>query len=400
VVVAVVVGVTNGEEGNQRVRICRLLAMGIGLFWLFWQISGLSVKAALLPEQSVDLAYNRYDQDGQSIDGPAILVRKNFSDTFSVNAGYLTDTVSGASIDVVATASEYKEERTETSLGVDYLEGKSILSLSYIRSKENDFDANSVHFNISQDFFGDLTTLTMGYSQAWDDIGRRGDDFSEEADRRHFRIGISQVISKSALLNIASETITDEGYLNNPYRQVRYVSESARGYDYQPERYPATRTSNAIAFRGLYYLPYRAAIRAEYRYYADSWGISANQYELAYVHPYQQAWIFELRYRFYKQSRADFYADLFPFENAQNFLARDKEMSSFQDLTFGFGLTRNFGAFADGLVNKGSVSLMADYMRFEYNDFRDVTQEGFGAGNEPLYDFDAWVMRLFLRFEY
>ncbi len=356
--------------------------------------------AAVLPEQSIDLLYHRYDQDGQLIDGPAILIRKNLGNTVSVSGEYLVDTVSGASIDVIATASEYTEERTETSVGIDYLVGKSILSFAYVNSTENDFDAESIHLNVSQDLFGDLTTLTMGYSQAWDTIGRVNDDFEEEADRRHFRLGLSQVITKNMLVNLDVETITDEGFLNNAYRQVRFVSDSARGYDYQFERYPHTRTSNAFSLRSLYYLPYRASIKGEYRFFSDTWGIQANQFEIAYLHPLFEHWLMEFRYRHYSQSKADFYQDLFPFENAQNFLARDKELSTYKNQTFGFGIGYEFNSLLDGYIEKGSVNLLLDYIDFTYDDFRDVTREGFVAGQEPLYSFDAWVTRLFVRFEY
>ena len=41
--------------------------------------------------------------------------------------------------------------------------------------------------------------------------------------------------------------------------------------------------------------------------------------------------------RFYTQNQADFYADLFPFRDAQNFLARDRELAAFKNVTMGIG---------------------------------------------------------------
>ena len=64
------------------------------------------------------------------------------------------------------------------------------------------------------------------------------------------------------VLSMNYEGISDEGFLNNPYRQVRFVDPAAaRGFNYESERYPNTRTSSAMALRGMYYLPFRA--RAE-----------------------------------------------------------------------------------------------------------------------------------------
>jgi hypothetical protein len=44
------------------------------------------------------------------------------------------------------------------------------------------------------------------------------------------------------------ELITDVGYLNNPYRSVRFLNSSG-GYSYQSEVYPNTRTSHALGLK-------------------------------------------------------------------------------------------------------------------------------------------------------
>ena len=50
---------------------------------------------------------------------------------YSVSANYYVDMVSSASIDVMTTASPYKEERTQGSLGFDMLHGKTQYSVGY-----------------------------------------------------------------------------------------------------------------------------------------------------------------------------------------------------------------------------------------------------------------------------
>jgi hypothetical protein len=193
------------------------------------------------------------------------------------------------------------------------------------------------------------------------------------------------------------ETITDEGYLNNPYRSVRYVdSGSADGYSFQPEVYPETRTSNAFAVRGNYYLEHRAAVHASVRLFEDSWDIDATTYEFGYTLPYEEQWIFEARLRLHDQSGADFYSDLFPYQDAQNYLARDKELSSFTSTTIGLSASYDFGR-AWTTIDRGSLNLELDWIRFDYDDFRDLTESG-DVGNEPLYSFDAQVTRLYLSF--
>jgi len=361
----------------------------VGALWLLTA----SALAAVLPEDRLDVLRHAYDGGGMDIKGPSVLVRKSFADKVSVRANYYVDKVSAASIDVVTSASPYSEERTEKSVGIDYLAGKAIYSLSYGNSEESDFEANSVHFDMSQDFFGDLTTLSLGYSKGWDEVFRTGDNsFAEEADRQHFRIGLSQVLTKNLIGSIGHELITDEGYLNNPYRSVRYLT-SPNSYSFEPERYPNTRTSEATAIRLSYYLPWRAGLHGEYRIYSDSWGVDANSWQLQLIQPIGQRWTVETRYRSYQQGDADFYADLFPFQNSQNFLARDKELSEFSSTVIGLGVGFQFSKPNWDTISKAGLHLWVDRFNFDYDNFRDIRVQT-TPGTEPLYSFDATVTRL------
>jgi hypothetical protein len=326
-----------------------------------------------------------------------LLVRKKFAEKYSVSANYYVDMVSSASIDVVTTASPYKEQRTQGSFGFDMLNGKTQYSLSYTNSDENDYTANTASFDLSQDMFGDLTTVSFGYSQGWDEVRKRGDSaFSESIDRRNYRLGLSQIVTPQLMLGFNYEVVTDEGYLNNPYRSVRYLdSSSANGYSYQPEVYPGTRTSNAVALNARYYLKYRAAVHGEYRYYTDTWGIDANMVEVGYTQPWRKQWIFEFDYRWYDQSAADFYSDLFPRADAQNFLARDKELSTFTSHMLSLGATYELPPLGWKFIERSTVNLFYDRVLYDYSDFRDVRKGGV-PGTEPLYQFNADVFRIFV----
>src|SRR5699024_5108133 len=129
--------------------------------------------------------------------------------------------------------SRYEEEREQYSLGIDYLRGKTTYSLGYTNSKEDDYQAETASFGISQDLFGDLTTVTMGFSRG-EDVVRKRDTitdrvdpgFVEPTDRWSYRVGVAQVLTKTLVMNLGLEVITDEGYLNNPYRSYRYVNPS------------------------------------------------------------------------------------------------------------------------------------------------------------------------------
>ena len=79
-----------------------------------------------------------------------------------------------------------------------------------------------------QDMFGDLTTVSIGFSRGWDTVGKRDEpDFQRTSTGATTASASSQVLTRNLLLSLNFETITEEGYLQNPYRTMRYVR--ARG---------------------------------------------------------------------------------------------------------------------------------------------------------------------------
>jgi len=368
-----------------------------GLSALALLLTAAVAGAAVLPDDRADALYHSYDGGGVEITGPSLLVLKKFGQNVAVTGNYYVDSVSSASIDVITSgASEYAEERTEFSGGVDYLHGNSVMSLSYTNSTENDYDANTASFGISMDMFGNMTTLSLGYAHGWDTVGQNGTPtFSEDIRRDNYRLGISQVITKDMVLEVNYEGITDEGFLNNPYRVVNY-DDGAGGRAQQPEIYPRTRTSSALTLRTKYYLPWRAAASAEYRFFADTWGIDAHTFKVGYTHPLSGGLLLEGNVRHYTQTAADFYSDLFPFANAQNFMARDKELSTFSSNTLGIKVSYDVVKNGWRAIDKGSINLAYDMIWFDYEDFRDARITGVTPGTEPLYSFSAGVLQLYL----
>ena len=356
--------------------------------------------SGVLPEDRADVLLHSYDGGGVTIQGPSVLVRKQFAQKFSASANYYVDKVNSASIDVITTASPYEEERKQYSVGVDYLHDRWLMGINFTNSKENDYTADTFSFGISQDLFGDLTTISLGYALGNDEVSRRGDlIFRDTVQRQNYRLGLSQILTKNLLLGLSYETITDEGFLNNPYRQVRYLDPtSPQGYSYERELYPRTKSSDASAIRLRYYLPWRAAISGEYRSYSDTWAVTADTFELGYTHPLESGWIVDAKLRAYSQTKANFYSDLFAYSNFQNFIARDKELSTFTSQSVRLGVSYDIVRSGWHFVDKGTVNLIYDHMLFDYEDFRDLRRSAITPGTEPLYNFDADVFQIFVSF--
>ena len=359
--------------------------------------------AGVLPDDRADVLYHRYDGGGVTIDGPSVLVRKKAGKSLSFVGNYYVDMISSASIDVITTASPYTEERTQWSMGMDYLRGNTTMRVNYTTSEESDFDAETVSFSVSQDMFGDLTTLTLSYALG-DDLVRKSDDptFERPLDRQIYGVGITQILTKNLISSLNIETVTEEGFLNNPYRSVRYFdSNSALGFSFEPELYPNTRTSNAVGVRLRYFLPYRAALEGEYRFFTDTWDIEGHTGSLSYIHPWSD-WTFTDKFRYHDQTGAHFYRDIFARSQETNFRGRDKELSELTSYTLKLQAAYEF--LSDdgndwGFIKRAKVTASLNMLFVEYHDFSDLTANQ-PVGEEPLYELDANIFQLYFSFFY
>jgi hypothetical protein len=367
--------------------------------------------AAVLPDDRADLFWSTYRGGGMDITGESVLVRKKFSEQFAVEGNYFIDKVSGASIDVLSQASVIKDQRNQKSLSVDYIHDKTQYNLSYTDSTERDYISNTTHVSLSQDMFGDLTTVSLGFTLSRDKIGENNGTANKpdvswlgHATSRSFEGGLSQIITKNLIAGMTLEVITDQGLLSNPYRSIRYVDPTVPlGYSLGTQIYPNTHTSTAVETRAKYYLPYRAAVSLSYRFFSDTWGIHANTIELDYTHPIANKWIFEGRVRHYSQNSATFYSDLFPFVDSQNFVARDQNLAASTNNTFDGKVTWAFAPDGFLIFKRATASLDISRITFKYGDFRNIKYYnstpaggGYQPGTEPLYAFDAMVYQVYL----
>jgi len=345
--------------------------------------------AAVLPDERVDAMYHYYEGGDVKVSGPALLVRRNVGDSVSVTGRYYMDSISSASPDVVSGGSPYKDRREEFGLGFDVLHGNSVFSAFVSTSTENDYQADTYSLNVSHELFGGLTTVNMGYSQGHDVVSRVDTSFESEVNRYSYRLGLSQVLSKSLLLGVNYEGIAEAGYLQNPYRYARVLGA------YTEEIYPGTRDSQALALRLVKGFaqssrPVGSSLRADYRYYRDNWGINSHTLGAAYQFYIGDRWLGDVHSRYYQQSAASFYSD--NFQTAMTYMARDKELSTFQDYSIGTKWSWTFLKQRYLSVERASLNLAYDYIYFTYDDYTNVLtgqKYSFGANVLQLY-ISAW----------
>ncbi len=340
--------------------------------------------AVALPENSAEGMLHVFKGGGVTASGPALLVRKSLADRVSLSGSYYVDSVSNASIDVVTTASPFRERRNAYDLGMDYVVRDSLISVSTSYSKEPDYVASAVNMDVAQEVFGGMTTVNLGFTRAADQVRKVTDAaFYDEAKHWQYRLGITQVLSPSWLMGASVEAISDSGYLGNPYRVALIFGAPV------PERYPRTRSSRSIKLRAVGDLGSRDAVRAEYRYFYDNWDVRAHTVEAGYSRYVGSSWLADGFVRVNGQNQALFYKD--DASAATTYLTRNRQLSTFNGFSLGGKLSYTY----ERVPGQYEIKLNAGYelMRFKYSNFTDLRTGG-------AYAFTAHVMQFYVTATY
>jgi hypothetical protein len=370
----------------------RLLLAIRGLLIGLWQglLGGVvatgAAHAATLPEDKAELMFHSYDGGGVRATGPALLVRKSMADRVSLSAQYYVDAVSNASIDVVTTASPFKETRTAWELGATSVVRDSTLSVSASRSTEPDYVADGLSVDVAHEVFGGMTTVSLGFGRAHDQVGKKGVGFFDQALHWQYRAGVTQILSPRWLVSLNAEAVADSGYLGSPYRAARVFGAAV------PERNPRTRSSRALQLRTAYdtsELWARSAIHASYRSYWDNWDIRAGTAEFGFS-KYLGAqgpggFLLDGTVRLYSQTKALFYSDNATAES--QYISRNRQLGTFSDTVIGAKLSYDWPRLPPGTTLK----LTGAFQRigFRHKDFTDLR-----TGN--LYAYDVNVVQAYL----
>ena len=360
-------------------RIWRWLASLLGSV-----LAASGARAVDLPEDRAEVMLHTYSGGGVKADGPALLVRKSVFDKVSLAATYYVDAVSNASIDVVTTASPYRERRSEYAFSADYVYRDSQLTFATSTSREPDYTANATSLDISQEVFGGMSTVSLGFTRGSDSVRKKGaPEFDDQATHWQYRLGVTQILTKSWLMSANVEALSDSGYLGSPYRAARVFGAAV------PERNPRTRSARAVKFRVIGDLGSRDSVHADYRYFRDTWEIKAHTAELGYSRYFGDPLLADAFVRYYSQQHALFYSDNATSETT--YISRNRQLSTFTSV----GLGAKLAWTARKVPGKYEVKLNGayEYVRFKFSDFTDIRT------GSP-YSYNASVLQLFVSATY
>jgi hypothetical protein len=291
-----------------------------------------------------------------------IHLQKDIGQNVSLSVHHEFDAVSSASIGCTVCHQNGQDvDRNEFDVGAKYIinpETNTAVSLNYYNSTERDYLANALTFSAVREFFNRNTTLATTYSfsndnphpHGWRDFGRRytvrndqiirkkngrttgrfkfgpnviGDRVTDETKRTH-RAGLSwtQVLTPKTIAQVNINASFVNGYQANPHHIVR-----VDGQEYI-ETHPDTRTRRAFVGQVNQAWDRHSFIQGSYRYYNDTWGIGSHTIKADIGRYFQdKTWLFNLGYRYYTQSEADFYQD--GYLAPQEFMTDDYRLNAF-----------------------------------------------------------------------
>ncbi len=233
---------------------------------------------------------------------------------------------------------------------------------------------------MTQEVFGGMTTVSLGFTRASDGVGKHGDpNFADTVKHWQYRVGVTQILTPRWLMSANAEIVSDDGFLGSPYRAARVFGA------FVPERNPRTRSSRALKLRAIGDLGSRNAMHAEYRYFWDNWAIKAHTAELGYSRYFGDLWLADAFVRFYSQKHALFYSDNATTETA--YISRNRQLSTFNNLGLGAKLSYLWKRVPGQYEIKANGSY--ELVQFRFKDFTDIRT------GSP-YSFNANVLQLYV----
>ncbi len=290
----------------------------------------------------------------------------------TLEASYLIDIISSASIDVISAAtSRFDEKRQALGLAVRQDFDGTIANINYGYSHEPDYGGHGIGIGFVSELAQRNATLGASYALELSDIGRSGDpNFSQGLVTHGLDLIGSQILTPWLVSNFGYAMGLQLGYTAKPYRTagaIQLVANDASGLTRVvsvPERHPDSRFKHAL-FGGLKaHLFAETAAELRYRLYLDSWGLQGHTVEALAHLGLTRNFGARLRYRFYTQNSSVIWQDLY--DQPRQYMSRDRELSALTGNLVGVKVF----ARSEDLLGLASVQLTGkvDLFRYTYEE--------------------------------
>ena len=230
-------------------------------------------------------------------------------------------------------------------------ENRTSRGLSALYSTEYDYKSYGVNFNFSKSSKDNNREITLKAGTFQDtytailpsELRPEGYSSGAEGDKSNLyhkprktyngSVSLSQVVNKSLQLMLIVEPTYQDGLLSTPFHRT-YFSDGSE----KVEKLPGTRFKIPVGMRGSYFMGDRVILRTFYRFYADSWGMTAHTFSLEVpikITPFVSLSPF---YRFNSQSAVRYFASYMQHDPNATYYTSDYDLSAFQSHFGGMGV--------------------------------------------------------------
>lgn len=322
---------------------------------------------------SIDLQLSRFD-------------KKNNKHTFGVELGI--DVYSSASSDKIdpTTISSASSKDVRISPSLNYLKenAKNNTALGGGVSFSQEYDYTSIGANVlfakaTKDKNREFSAKASVFLDTWSvilPVELRNIDTNfkykqgDNAPRNSYNLalGLSQVVNQRLQVSILTDIGYQTGLLGTAYQRVYFGDNGNNAYS---EKLPDNRFKLPVGLRANYFLGDKFILRSFYRFYTDSWNLTAHTAELEIpykITPFVSVAPF---YRFYSQSGVDYfkpYKEHLLSDNSE-FYTSDYDLSKFTSHLFGLNFRM---VSANGLMGVKKLNVVE--LRYSYyNRSTDLT---------------------------
>ncbi|WP_276967577.1 DUF3570 domain-containing protein [Chryseobacterium sp.] len=149
-------------------------------------------------------------------------------------------------------------------------------------------------------------------------------------------LAYSQIINQNFQVEFLTDAVQQTGFLSLPFHRVYFTDGSVH-----QETLPDKRFKLPLGVRANYFLGDRFIFRTYYRYYADSWGIRSNTFNIetpVKISPFISVSPF---YRYYSQKGTKYFAPYEQHTAFDDFYTSNYDLSTFNSNFYGAGIRFN-----------------------------------------------------------
>jgi len=233
---------------------------------------------------------------------------------------------------VIMSGASIQDNRVEVGVTTRYFWADGNAGFNITHSKEDDYEALAWSMNAAWNTNRNATTWSVSASSSHDTVEPTQEKIpvfidSDTLDTHSLYFGVSQILSRTAVVKVGLSYTYSEGFLSDPYK-LR---------DQRPEEHH--RYTLATGLR-QHFIQLGGSLHADYRYYSDDWGSKSHTVSFGWVQPFDRHTI-NPYVRYYSQEQSDFFSPIADFTS--NHYSDDYRLSSFGALTAGLRWTIELG---------------------------------------------------------